>query len=83
MLSVLEYLGLEHHPFATIALISSIEFAYSHNEDIVRNIEKPKIPAPRAENVALSFVCDLLSNINIGTLEFPNLSDMILTRAFV
>ena len=43
MLSVLEYLGLEHHPFATIALISSIEFAYSHNEDIVRNIEKPKI----------------------------------------
>lgn len=43
MLSVLEYIGLEHYPFATISFISTVEFAYSHNEDIVRNIEKPKI----------------------------------------
>lgn len=43
MLSVLEYLGLEHYPFATISFISTIEFAYSHNETIVKNIEKPKI----------------------------------------
>ena len=32
MLSVLEYLGLEHYPFATVSFISTIEFAQSQRE---------------------------------------------------
>lgn len=43
LLSIFEYLDLERMPSATIAFIYLLEFAYDHNENIVRKLEKPEI----------------------------------------
>ena len=60
MLSVLEYLGLEHYPFARF-FISTIEFACSHNENIVKNIEKPN----SYDSDSLILATDTINQLNI------------------
>jgi DNA mismatch repair protein MutS len=39
----IEYLELERYPYATIALLMIMDFAYEHSEKIVRNLQKPEI----------------------------------------
>jgi DNA mismatch repair protein MutS len=43
LLSIHEYLDLERIQWATISFIYLLEFAYSHNENILKKIEKPEI----------------------------------------
>lgn len=43
MLSALEYLDLERKPYATISFIALLDFAYQHNENIIKNLFKPSI----------------------------------------
>lgn len=43
LLSIFEYLNLERIPAASISFIYLLEFAYDHNENIVRKLEKPEI----------------------------------------
>ena len=42
LLSIFEYLDLERMPAATVAFIYLLDFAYDHNETIVRKLEKPE-----------------------------------------
>ena len=43
LLSVIEYLDLEHKNFATISYLFLLNFAYEHSEHIVKNICKPEL----------------------------------------
>lgn len=43
MLNPIEYLNLEQLQYARLAFIASIDYAYSHNENIVYKINKPSI----------------------------------------
>ncbi|CAH6421439.1 DNA mismatch repair protein MutS [uncultured virus] len=43
MLSVIEYLDMEKMPFALISYICLLDYAYQHNENIIKNIYKPNI----------------------------------------
>lgn len=43
LLSVIEYLDLEHKNFATISYLFLLNFAYEHSENIVKKIGKPEL----------------------------------------
>lgn len=43
LLSCIEYLDLERKGHASISYIKLLEFAYEHNENIIKNIQKPKV----------------------------------------
>jgi len=49
ILSVIEYLNLERLPFATIAYIALIQYAFQHNDNILYKISKPVIIEPTTE----------------------------------
>lgn len=75
ILSVLEYLGLERLPFATIAFVSILQFAFQHNDTILERLSKPTLVEPSAELV-LSYNCakhlDVIGTSNaslLGTLN--------------
>ena len=64
MLSVIEYLDLEFKIYGTIAFILTLEFAYKHNETIIKKIDKPSI---WEENKYL-----ILTNNSINQLNLVN-----------
>jgi DNA mismatch repair protein MutS len=41
MLSALEYIDMEKKPYAVISYMILLDFAYNHNENIIKNINKP------------------------------------------
>jgi DNA mismatch repair protein MutS len=41
MLTVLEYIDMEKKPYAVISYMILLDFAYNHNENIIKNINKP------------------------------------------
>jgi DNA mismatch repair protein MutS len=43
LLSVIEYIDLESKPFGIISYLMVLDFAYQHNENIIRQISKPEI----------------------------------------
>ena len=43
LLSVIEYLDIESKPFGLISYIILLDFAYQHNENIIRKINKPEL----------------------------------------
>ena len=43
MLSPIEYLNFEKLPYAIISYLILMDFAYQHNENIVKNLYKPII----------------------------------------
>ena len=43
VLSAVEYIDMEFYPHALISFIIALDFAYSHNESIIKKIEKPEI----------------------------------------
>ena len=43
LLSVIEYLDLEYKPFGIISYLIVLDFAYQHNENIIKQISKPEI----------------------------------------
>ncbi len=49
LLSAIEYLNLERLPFATIAYIALIQYAFQHNDLILEKISKPEVIEPSTE----------------------------------
>jgi len=43
MLSPIEYLNFEKIPYATLSYIILMDYAYQHNENIIKNLYKPEI----------------------------------------
>ncbi len=43
MLSIHEYLDLENAPLGTISFMKILDFAHQHNEELIRDIDKPSV----------------------------------------
>ena len=43
LLSVIEYINMEFHTYSLISFVIALEFAYKHNEEIIKKLEKPEI----------------------------------------
>ena len=43
MLTIHEYLDLEHKPNGVISFIFLLQFAYEHNEQVIERLDKPEI----------------------------------------
>jgi DNA mismatch repair protein MutS len=43
MLSPIEYINMEKYNYATISFVALMDFAFQHNENIINNLDKPKI----------------------------------------
>ena len=43
LLSVIEYLDLETKPFGLVSFLTVLDFAYQHNENIIKQISRPEI----------------------------------------
>lgn len=43
LLTVVEYIDMEHHPYALLSLIALLRFAFMHNERILAYIQRPNI----------------------------------------
>lgn len=41
-LSAIEYLELERHNYSRTAFIALLDFSYDHNNNIIKNIDKPE-----------------------------------------
>ncbi len=64
MLSVIEYLDLEFKTYGTLAFMLALEFAYKHNETIIKKMEKPII---WDENKYLILTNNSINQLNIVT----------------
>lgn len=61
IINILEYLGVERKPFATISLMMALDFCYTQNEKLLKNISKPVIN----ENDKLFMGNNTLLNLNV------------------
>lgn len=43
MLSSIEYINLERHQNATVALVACLQYAFKHNESIIKQLQLPKL----------------------------------------
>ena len=61
IVNILEFLGIEMKPFATISLMIALDFCYTQNEKLLQNISKPTI----VENNKLFMGNNTIINLNV------------------
>lgn len=62
MLNPIEYLNLERYQLSTIAFVYMLDFIYSHNESLIKNVSKPHI---EEQNNNLILTNNCLSQLDI------------------
>jgi DNA mismatch repair protein MutS len=80
MLTPIEYLELDKYPYATLAFILILDFAYKHNENIINNMIKPFIYHNNKKLILGNNAAEQLNIISNGintNAKFKSLFDLV------